>query len=144
MRNLWLLPDIGRLKPLRQDDQTTVMYAVKLKSPLCEQLDVVDKKDQTSCHIFTENEINRANVRFFTQTGTNVDKKLALGYIGSITLINNQGVVVTRYIVNLCTKKGVGTMLFSVREYRRSIERYRSLMPEKKTFGSMLLGLFKK
>lgn len=144
MRNLWLLPDIGRLRPLRQDDQTTVMYAVKLKSPLCEQLDVVDKNDQTSYHIFTENEINRANVRFFTQTGTSVSRKLALGYIGSITFINTQGVLVTRYIVNLRTKKGVETMLFSVREYRRSIERYKSLMPEKKTFGSMLLGLFKK
>ena len=142
MKNTWLFPSEGKLKPLRQDDQNTVMFAVELKCP-----DVFGENGiqyTSSKHIFTENEINRANVRFFAETGEKLRRKLQLGYVGVTTFVNNQGSMVTRYLVNVKKSCEVLTMLFSSREFQRSKERYSLLCPEKISWKEAICRFFKK
>ncbi len=146
MKSTWVLPGVGKLKPLHQDDQVSILYAVELNIPTVFD----DNKPngiqyKSSKHIFTENEINRACVRFFAETGDKLRRKMARGYVGVTTFINNQGTMVTRYIVNMqIPATGVQTMLFSAREFQRSIERFNILCPAKPTFMQTLCGMFKK
>ena len=142
MKHTWLSPSEGKLKPLHQDDQTNIMFATELKCP-----DVFSEDGITytsTRHIFTENEINRACVRFFAETGEKLREKIKLGYVGVTTFVNNQGTMVTRYLVNMKTPAGVQTMLFSAREFQRSTERFALLCPEKVTWKDAICRLFKK
>ena len=143
MNTVWTLPGDGKLRAIEQDDQTAVMYAVTLKSPSAIHRGAKPEYDTTG-HVFTENEINRASIRFFAETGETARRKLALGYVGVTTFNNTQGVLVTRYIVNLKTDNGVVTALFSTREYLRSIKRYKTICPERPSLKSMICRLFKK
>ena len=145
MKGTWTLPGEGRLKPLRQDDQTNILFAVELKVPQVfgntKPNGIVHK---SSKHIFTENEINRACVRFYAETGDKIRRKMALGHVGVTTFINNQGAMVTRYIVSMKTPTGTQTMLFSSREFQRSAERFDSLFPKKRNWFKALRNMFKK
>lgn len=144
MKGTWSLPGEGKLKPLHQDDQTNILFAVELKIPqvFIEKPNGVTYK--SSRHIFTENEINRACVRFFAETGEKLRRKMMTGYVGVTTFVNNQGAMVTRYIVNMRTPAGLQTMLFSSREFQRSLERYQILSPKKPTWTQVFCGFFKK
>ena len=137
----WTLPSEGRLKLLRQDDQNHFMYAVELKIPEVFGEDGI--KYKSSKHIFTENEINRACVRYYTETGETLRRKLQLGYVNVTTFVNNQGAMVTRYLVNIRTTAGVYSMLFTAREFQRSKGRFEDLSP-RPTLREALISWFKK
>ena len=144
MKRIWELPSEGKLKPLKQDDQSPVMYAVALKSPniLSNNTSLTTT---TSNHIFTENEVKRAAVRFYVETGETVRRKLAVGYVGVTTFFNSQGVLVTRHIVNLKERGEVFTVLFSSREFTRSMDRFKTMFPDTpRTWKERILGWFKK
>lgn len=147
MSNIQTLPTEGELKVIRQTDQTSVMYETKLKLP-CQLFDNSGdrfaEKYKTTCHIFTENEINRANVRFFVETDESVRNRLVQGYLGVTTFINKQGSTVTRYITNLNTPSGVQTVLLTAREYRRSMDRYDMVYPKRNRWWTKLGRFFKK
>ena len=129
MQYNWTLPTDGVLKQL--DDQTPVVYAVELKTP-ARVLGEAQQGDsyRITRHIFTANEIKRARARFRSETGTKLRRKIKPGYIGITTFTNQQGTLVTRYIVTLVEDtEGPSTMLFSPREFDRSIKRFNAIYP---------------
>lgn len=147
MSSIQALPTEGELRVIKQADQPSVMYETKLKLP-CQLFDGGEHRDvekyKTTNHIFTENEINRANVRFFVETDESVRNRLVQGYLGVTTFINKQGSIVTRYITNLNTPSGEQTVLFTAREYRRSRDRYEMVYPGRNRWWTRLGRFFKK